>query len=96
MTRLRVEPGGISALGERLADLSSMLSGVRDCHDLRWAFAPGACADALDDVMGNWSRQRLVTARLLAELAEAAQDAGGCYLRLEDDVSRSLVGGPTR
>lgn len=85
----------LAALGETLGGLAATLEGLAGVRGAdAWALGPGRSGAALQDVLGNWTHQRLQLARALRALAEGAHGAGAAYLRVEADVSAVVGGGP--
>ena len=93
MSTVRVDPQDLARLAEGLAEMSTELAGTSDAAADAWALGPGETAAALDDVLGNWRRERLLLAEGLKDLGAAAAIAGMGYLDTEAAVSRSFVGG---
>ncbi|HYN67242.1 MAG TPA: hypothetical protein VES93_10165 [Ornithinibacter sp.] len=93
MTFIRVDAADVAELGVALAETGADLLLMGDPAAERWALGPGAAGPAVEELLGGWRRVRLALGRSLAELGEAAVDAGSLYLDTEAGVSRSLVGG---
>lgn len=94
MTSIRVDAEAIAALGETLADLGTQLAAAESGRADRWALGPGASAEAFDDLLTHWRRQRLVLSEALAELGEGARGAGAVYVDAERLIGgRFLLGG---
>jgi hypothetical protein len=94
MPEIEVSADEVSRLGESLGEISAFLTTLERVARIEpWAFGPGTASDAVQDVLGNWERNRLLLGRHLDSLAAAARAAGGAYVRVEADVAASL-GGP--
>jgi hypothetical protein len=95
MTRMRVGADEVAALGKSLVRVAVDVraAGERTEADA-WSLGPGSSAAELVAVTGDFEHQRQVLGRLLAELAEVAQRAGGAYVEVEAEVEGRLAGGP--
>lgn len=93
MTTYRVDADTVLATGAALADLAEGLALMGDPGADRWALGPGGTGAAVEELLGGWRLARLDLAASLAELGEAAVDAGGLYLDCEAGASRSMGGG---
>ena len=93
MPEIEVSAEDVVRLGDSLAEVSTFLRALDHVATVEpWAFGPGSTADALQDVLGNWQRYRILLSRRLDELAGAAQAAGTAYLQVETEVAASLGG----
>jgi len=93
MTMIRVDAAEVAELGVALAESGADLLLMGDPGAERWALGPGATGPAVEELLGGWRRVRLALGGSLAELGDAAVDAGSLYLDTEAGVSRSLFGG---
>lgn len=94
MTSIRVDAEAIAELGVVLQDVAEGLARTHDARADRWALGPGSSAEAFDDLVTHWRRQRLALATALADLGDAAQEAGGVYVSAEQAIGgRFTVGG---
>ena len=93
MTTIRVDAAEVAELGVALAETGADLLLMGDPGAERWALGPGATGPAFEELLGGWRRVRLALGGSLAELGDAAVDAGSLYLDTEAGVSRSLFGG---
>jgi hypothetical protein len=93
MSRIRVDAAEVAQLGVALAETGADLLLMGDPGAERWALGPGATGPAVEELLGGWRRVRLALGGSLAELGDAAVDAGSLYLDTEAGVSRSLFGG---
>ncbi|HEY7722040.1 MAG TPA: hypothetical protein VIB11_09395 [Pedococcus sp.] len=94
MPEIEVSAEDVARLGGSLAEVSTFLRALGQATAVEpWAFGPGSAAGAVQAVLGNWERDRILLARRLDELASAAQNAGSAYLQVETDVAATL-GGP--
>jgi len=93
MTTIRVDAAEVAELGVALAETGADLLLMGDPGAERWALGPGAAGPAVEELLGGWRRVRLALGGSLAELGDAAVDAGSLYLDTEAGVSRSLFGG---
>jgi hypothetical protein len=93
MTLIRIDAAEVAELGVALAETGADLLLMGDPGAERWALGPGATGPAVEELLGGWRRVRLALGGSLAELGDAAVDAGSLYLDTEAGVSRSLFGG---
>ncbi len=95
MTTYRVDAETVLRVGAALVDVAEGLATMGDPHADRWAFGPGRTGPAVEELLGGWRHSRLQLAGALAELGEAAAEAGGAYLDTEAGLSHRIGGGPT-
>jgi len=94
MTRMRVRADEVAALGQALAGVAVDVRALAaDTEADSWSLGPGSSAGELVAVTGDFEHQRQVLGRLLAELAEVAERAGGAYVEVEAAVEGHLQGG---
>jgi hypothetical protein len=93
MPEIEVSAEDVARLGDSLAEVSAFLRALDHATAVEpWALGPGSAAGAVQDVLGNWERYRLLLADRLDELAGAAQGAGSAYLQVETEVAAALGG----
>lgn len=103
MTQYRVDASDIAGLGEVMRDLAQTLDSLDGLpRGAGPAYGTGQVASAMDDLLANWTHERLVLARSLAVLGDAANAAGAAYVNSDAAVAaafsgggRRLTGGPT-
>jgi hypothetical protein len=94
VTQIRVSPQDIARLGLAVAGLADDLRWSADrVRDSSWALGRGASRPVLLLVVGDFEHQRLRLGRVLAELGELGQVAGGAYAQVERDVGSAVGGG---
>lgn len=93
MARIEVDAAQVAELGVALAETGAHLEVIGEVSADRWALGPGGAGPALEELLGGWRRARLVLARSLVGLGEAAVSAGGLYLETDDAVERTMAGG---
>lgn len=95
MTTLRVDAEAIRVLGEDLTALATVL----DSLDTPGAVPRGELghqqvAAGLDELLGNWTLMRHQLAGALADLGQAAGEAGTAYLVVEQGLTEVFGGAP--
>lgn len=92
MTALRVDPEVVTDLGISLLVMAEEVSHGDDAGLVRHLLGGPASGAALDDLLGNWRRERLLLARSLYDLGDAAVAAGGVYVETEVSITATLGG----
>ncbi len=85
----------IAALGVSLGEVADGLESTADGSVDRWALGGGESAEAFDDLLSGWRRNRLLLAKVLRDLGDKAQFAGTAYVETENEARR-MSGGLTR
>lgn len=95
MARIDVDAATIRALGDDLSTLGEILMGLGELgHAHTGDFGHVELTRAVDAVLGNWTLQRNLLARMLEGLGDRAQHAGAVYFLVEEDVAGVFSGAP--
>jgi hypothetical protein len=95
MAQIAVSAEDLVRLGASLEEVSAFLVTLGQVSAVEpWAFGPGSAGDALQDVLGNWERYRLLLGRHLGALALGARTAGAAYIDVEAGLA-TRIGGPS-
>ena len=94
MTRIRVTPEALGALGGALSGVADELAW---CSGLAgtdaWALGPGDTPRALRRLLGDFEHQRLLLGRSCEALSAAVRTAGAAYAEVDDGVAAGVAAG---
>ncbi len=95
MTTLRVDAEAIRVLGEDLTALATVLGSLGSHGALPHGdLGHQQVAAGLDELLGNWTLMRHELADAIADLGQAAGEAGTAYLVVERGLTEVLGGAP--
>lgn len=91
MTWIRVDPDEVAAIGAALLAVSGELATVAQDPHASAGVAPGSAVyGPLHELLSHWELRRRRLGAAATDLADRAVQAGGAYLRVEEDNAADL------